>query len=39
MKTRAQELGVTEFPYREYDESGDEIYSGRKNVVMATPES
>jgi hypothetical protein len=27
MKTKAQELGITEFPYREYDESGKMIYN------------
>lgn len=26
MKTKAQELGVTEFPYIEYDGSGNKIY-------------
>lgn len=26
MKTKSQELGITEFPYIEYDSSGNKIY-------------
>jgi len=30
-KTKAQELGITEFPYREYDSDGNEIYWENKD--------
>jgi len=26
MKTKAQKLNITDFPYSEYDEKGNEIY-------------
>jgi len=31
MKTRAQQLGITEFPYREFDDRGNQIYRERSN--------
>jgi len=27
MKTKAQELGITTFPYREFDDNGNESYT------------
>ena len=27
MKTKAQELGITNFPYEEFDENGNETYT------------
>tara|TARA_R110002020_G_scaffold173181_2_gene363936 strand:- start:304 stop:486 length:183 start_codon:yes stop_codon:yes gene_type:complete len=30
MKTKAQELGITEFPYEEFDENGNLTYFERR---------
>tara|TARA_R110002012_G_scaffold68563_1_gene178170 strand:- start:10 stop:255 length:246 start_codon:yes stop_codon:yes gene_type:complete len=31
MKTKAQELGITNFPYEEFDENGNETYTERSD--------